>query len=456
MNPLTRWLRPMPSGAFWILLGLYVVLRLWMATLPGYENDLDSYKEWALDVARAGIPKAYEASRVDYPPLYLYLLYATGRLQMATVGDTIEGTFFTVLIKLPLAICDLLIGLALCWAVSRRSYWGGSRSGVGWGRWAAVLYWFNPAVLFDSAHWGQADAIHTLLATLALLLAAESRWTLSGVALSAAGLMKPLAAPLVPLLALASLVYGGWRGFLRCGLGGLGAAVLLFSPYWATGRIVPVAQKVFSDLQAMPFTTNNGHTIWWIVRPWRLSSEPWRAAGGLTPNQLALSAFGLVLVGLLAAFWLRGRRPVGSEQLQSFGPRLFLFAAATTATFFALSTHMHENHLFMAIPFLLAVAGRAPHLAWLFLGCTLASFLNMALHDPELPYRLPGLLSAPSTVIDPHLGRRFTWIQFVGSFLNATLVLFLAGALVHAGARRPSGASRDAAETSGAPSAPRV
>jgi hypothetical protein len=107
--------------------------------------------------------------------------------------------------------------------------------------------------------------------------------------------------------------------------------------------------------------------------------------------------------------------------------RLFALAAAITAAFFFLSTHMHENHLFMALPLLLAVAGARRQAAGLFLACTIAVTLNMMLHDPELPYRLPLGLATASPFTDPHLGRPFTWIQVVGSFANS---LFVGGVAV--------------------------
>ena len=46
---------------------------------------------------------------------------------------------------------------------------------------------------------------------------------------------------------------------------------------------------------------------------------------------------------------------------------------------------MHENHMYMGVPLLVAVAGRSPRLALLAAGCSIAVFLNATLHDPLLP-----------------------------------------------------------------------
>ena len=78
--------------------------------------------------------------------------------------------------------------------------------------------------------------------------------------------------------------------------------------------------------------------------------------------------------------------------------------------------------MFMAVPLLIAVAGRSPRLALLAAGCSLAVLLNTTLHDPMLPGSLPGPLSAASPVMDPHMGRPFTWVQWIGSYVDALLV----------------------------------
>ena len=68
------------------------------------------------------------------------------------------------------------------------------------------------------------------------------------------------------------------------------------------------------------------------------------------------------------------------------------------------------------------MAGRSRALAWLAVGCSVAILLNTTLHDPWLPYALPGFLSAESGTLDVHLDRPYTWLQRIGSFLNTLLV----------------------------------
>ncbi len=415
--------RPVPRGIFLALLTASVGLRVFLATLPGYVSDVESYKRWALGAAIAGLPAAYEVTGVDYPPLFLYALYGAGRIQRwiepeSTPADLRDSALFTFLVKSPHLIFDLLLGGLLYWLVAVRGLWGTARTGVAWGRLVALLYLWNPAVLFGSGYWGQPDGIHSALAVAALAALAWDRAAASGALLSFAGLMKPLAAPLVPLLVLAAGARRGLRGLVLAGGGGLAAALLTLLPFLATGRIGPVLRKILLDVEAMPFTSVNAHNLWWLLGAWRDANAP--ILGPLTPRTIGLTLFLVSYAALLT----RAARLLRSPRIDAGAlcARLFLGAAAVVCSFFFLSTHMHENHMFLAIPLLLAVAGRSRHLAWLALGCSLAVFFNMALHDLELPYCMPSFLSMPVPVTNRHLDRPFTLLQLVGSYLNTLLV----------------------------------
>lgn len=424
--------RPLPRTVFVVLLAAYLLLRLYMATLPGYVNDVDSYKRWALGTAAAGLENAYLTTGVDYPPLFLYILYGLGKFYLqldpsASQAALPESALFTFMIKLPHLVFDLAIAALLFWLVGKLGTWGRRRHGPGWGRVAALLYLLNPAVLFGSAYWGQPDSVHTALALAALAALAVGATTTSGALLSAAGLMKPLAAPLVPLLALAAALRAGLRGVLTTAAGGLLVAVLVFLPFARDGKLAFVLRKVLLDVEAMPFTSVNGHNLWWIVGGWQSANAPF--LGPLTPKQIGLALFLTLYAALLwrSAAWLRARELAPADVAW----RLFLTAAAVTCGFFFLSTHMHENHLFMALPFLLAVCGRDRGLMGLAIGASIAVFLNMALHDPDLPYALPGFLSARAPVTDLHLARLYTWTQVIGMFLNSILVCAVTAGAVY-------------------------
>ncbi len=413
---------PTSAKTWYTLLALNLLLRIVLATLPGYANDVDSYKRWGLGAARSGLAAAYENTHVDYPPLFLYVLSGVCKIYLlvdpeASPDNLPDATLLTFLVKLPHLAADLLLAALLFNVVSVLGTWGSIRAGPSHGRTAALLFLWNPALLFGSAYWGQPDGLHGALAFGALAALALGRCATSGVLLSLGGLMKPLAAPLVPLLAVAAGASRGVRGFVTAGVGGLLAAVVVFLPFLLTGRIGPVLQKVLLDVEAMPFTSVNAHNLWWLLGSWQNANASW--LGPVSAKGFGLTLFLALYAALLvrALPWMRDATASAGE----FGARLYLTAAAVVTSFFFLSTHMHENHMFLTVPLLLAVAGRSRELCLLALGASCAVFLNEALHDLALPHALP-LLGRPSPVLDPHLGTPYSWIQLVGSFVNALLV----------------------------------
>jgi hypothetical protein len=62
-------MRPVPVRLFWALIAANVVLRLYLATLPGYVNDIFSYKQWGFGASFYGLTAVYEKTLADYPPI---------------------------------------------------------------------------------------------------------------------------------------------------------------------------------------------------------------------------------------------------------------------------------------------------------------------------------------------------------------------------------------------------
>lgn len=345
---------------------------------------------------------------------------------------------FTFLIKFPALLFDFVIAAALYWLVAFRASWGLERRMLESGRVAAVLWLCNPAVLWDTAYWGLPDSIHSAFALLAVGIAGsvldgsaldgsapvgseEGRarsepsarlWFLAGGALAAGVLMKPLAAPLVPLLVWAA-VWGGarLRAVFALAFGAAIVALALYLPFAFAGVGATALRRLFSDLDVMPYTSVNAHNLWWWFGSWRNANDP--LLFGVSARTVGLSTF-LVLVTILlgsrsisrtrhsaaapASSLDRARGHLESAQRGSDGTStadLALLAASISAVFFFISTHMHENHLFMVLPFLTALAGRGARFRWFLIAASLGLLSNLALHDPNLG--MPASANAPLT-----------------------------------------------------------
>ncbi|MBD3337348.1 MAG: hypothetical protein GF355_17685, partial [Candidatus Eisenbacteria bacterium] len=164
----------MSRGIFRMILVLYLIVRWILGTDPGYVYDTQAYKRWAIGAARHGLPAVYDEVDFDYPPLHAYILYPLGKLYLSLAPEAPPGMIpdsgvLTLMIKTPPFLFDLLLAFLLYRLVTRRKLWGARRAGPSSGRWAALLYLWNPVVLFDSGYWGQVDSIHSALIVASLM-----------------------------------------------------------------------------------------------------------------------------------------------------------------------------------------------------------------------------------------------------------------------------------------------
>jgi len=397
---------PSVKGAPAAFLVLYLVLRGVMLAQPGYQDDLKAYRRWAVAAAEQGLSHVYSASDMDYPPLYAYVLLPLGKAYQALSPGALaprggDLRVWTALAKLPPLAFDLAIA-ALLFQIGARAERRDEVAG-GEGPWRWLLpgaYLANPAVVFDTGYWGHPDSVHSFFVLAAMSLAVSGRGALAFAALSAGTLMKPLAAPFFPLLAALVLFRSGPAGLLRGAAAAALVTLLVFLPFLLGGEAASVVQRVLLDLDAMPYTAVNAHNVWGALGGWRAASAP--LVGPFSATHVGLVLFGALTVGLLVlARRLRSREGGIDEQ------HACVLAAAVGFGFFMFSTHMHENHLFVALPLLAAAlpAGRA----WrrLFVALTLAVLLNLALHDPELPGRWPFTLGGTTGVARLSHGRMF-------------------------------------------------
>ena len=148
-------------------LGIRLVLALVAFPDQGLSTDLGLFGSWASTLASTGPGSFYaNAASANYPPGYLFVLWLVGSL-----GGGVA------LLKLPAILADIAIG-ALLYRAGRR--WFGTRVGLI----AAALYLFVPVTWYESALWGEVDAVGTLVMLAAIVLLVEG-WSEPALALAA-------------------------------------------------------------------------------------------------------------------------------------------------------------------------------------------------------------------------------------------------------------------------------
>ena len=351
---------------------LRVLLAFVLFPKQGFSTDMQLFASWATTLARVGPGSFYAtATGADYPPGYLYILWLLGNAPASALP---------LLLKVPAILADLGIAL-IVYVAARRSL--GERAGLI----AAALYLFIPVTWYDSALWGQVDAVGALLliASLVLLIEKQSEAAIALAVLAI--LVKPQEAiglvVVLPVLVRRHLILSESRlRLLSSAFAGAAALVLPLVPFDIGG--VPGLVRLFqSDADGYSVLTANAFNVWALVGPTPLaqifaSGGSWTpdslvVAGGMTA--LTLGAVALVAVGLVVAGGLLvrdGRVPI-----------LLGFAIVAFA-FYAVPTRVHERYLF---PFftagaLLAAEFVAASVGYLVIGALNAINLHAVLAAP--------------------------------------------------------------------------
>ena len=381
-------------GWFVVVLAAGMALRLALAYVlfpgQGFVTDMRLFAGWAEDIVRVGPGGFYAASGADYPPGYIYVLWLLGETAnvLAPVLGVAASDVILTLLKLPAIAADSVIAVLL---YAAGTSWFGGRSGVV----AAALYLFIPVTWYDSALWGQVDAVGAGL-MLAAILALTRGWSGRALMLSVlAALVKPqdliVFVVVLPVLTRRHVQLGVPGVRRLAALTGLAAVVgialiLPFDlPRYAPAGLsnVPVVSSVAgfvgllsSTSNEFPVLTANAFNGWALVGNPPLTavaagsgswvSDSTTAIAGLSAAELGAAL--LVAVGLAVAVGLL---------LDEDRVRVVLGFAVVAFAFYAVPTRVHERYLFAFFPAGALLA--APYVggAVTYLGTALLNAVNL-------------------------------------------------------------------------------
>ena len=404
-----------------ILLAAFVVRLIVAAKIRGYHTDIDCFESWSERMAQVGPLNFYaEGYFCDYPPVYMLLLAPVAILR-GLFGIAYDSTAHVVLLKLLPIFCDLL-GAMVVYRFSEKRL--GHRAAL----LLCAFYAFNPAVLVDSAAWGQIDSVLTLLLVVCALRMAEGGYISSLAAFALAVLVKPQALLFAPvgLTALVVRVIGRFRDLvvekrravreLWLALAGL---VVAFVILW--GVSLPFSYRNIADLGSF-FAA----PIEWL----------WEKLFGATQGYRYMTVNTLNLYVILGQNWLRleeaGVWPyiawalfalaylyaIFLQLLSRDGRKLFLTGAVLIVLVCTFGPMMHERYIYPAVILLLLAYAdcRDRRLLWSALALTVALFMNEAL-----------VLQGGMTELNyGHLDSSENWLNISLSVVNVINALILA------------------------------
>lgn len=377
-------LKPRQLRAVALVLLLALSLRLILALTPGYEVDVRDYAVWSWKAATMGIEKIYLCVDgvwpADYPPLLPYIFQMAGVFFQRAIspdflypGEEINASH-RYLLRLPAIFADLLTAVLIFRALHKRRRFRLSLL-------LAISYLFNPAILFDSAYWGQTDAVHSLLILLSITLLDEGRIAWSWASMTLATQAKPQAYIFFPLVLILTGRKFGWRSVAKGGLAALVTFLVIISPFLYRGTIDSLLKHYFATVAPQGYLSLNAHNLWWLLsggNGWINDTEMPQLLSSLGVTFLTYRTIGLLLLGaftLLALYRLYNNQRVDT---------IYATAAFLGFAFFMLPTQMHENYMFTVLPLLCVVSSSDHSLTLIYTILSLTFFSNMVLHDPAI------------------------------------------------------------------------
>jgi ALG6/ALG8 glycosyltransferase family protein len=415
---------------------LGAILRVALLPLPG-TPDVGSWKAWSfaasIDATSlygvGGTPPERRlirwrgiTSTTEYPPLGLYELAVAGRVYAAIDPAFADSRVLTVLVKMPGILAEMAIVFALV-------VWGRKVLGAQAAIWAALAIWLNPAIILNGAALGYLDAQMAAPALLAFVAAGAGRPALAGALTAAAVFTKAQAlfvAPVILFTALQALTGKKDFGFqvVRSGdsaerqpgvsavlgwffLGGAIASAAIVLPIILRGAWPNMVQAI-SRLTAHNMLSGNALNAWWLVT-WAVRALyaldlGWFRAFTMPVRILESSRFIAIgypdpkLIGTaIVALW------IGWGLWRSSSGRTLAGWAATAGwcvfAYFMFGAQVHENHLYLAVPFFALAAGLDRRFRGPFYAISAISALNMYVFY-GLGEGWPAIISRSWTVVD--------------------------------------------------------
>ncbi len=313
-----------------IFLLLALLIRLFLARLPGFHVDTDAWFAWAIRLNQLGFANFYsDLVWTNYTPGYLYILAIQAAIKNIFNFDS--ETFYYFL-KLPTIIAEVVTGIIVYKYVLDKNL---NKTGQ-----YLALILFTPVFIFNSSIWGQVDGFLTLFMLLSILFLQSKNLIWSSIFFGLSLLIKPQAIAISPVFLIYLIKNFSLTNFIKMVVPGVLAILILSWPFFPNNPITGPIQLFQKMLADYPYNSLFAYNIWGTQGFWISDATLFF---GIT-----YKAWGIFLVGI---FWII---ILIANLRKNF--TLFSLAALACLAFYFLPNHVHERYLYPAIPFLFLAA----------------------------------------------------------------------------------------------------
>ncbi len=342
-----------------LALTISFIIRIYLSQLEGNNGDIILFKLWSREVYLNGTLNFYSGVRSDYPPFYIYILWIVGAFYKLffSFSFDIDAPLFTILIKAPANLADVIIAFLIFLIIKKYAEFKVAYISM-------IFYAFNPAIIYNSAIWGQVDSVYTLFILFALKQLASGKLELAGAFMAVAILTKPQSLVIFPFIAI--LVIKNQRPSRL-------AKIFVITAFVFIALSLPFNIEPLQLIKL--YTSGYGHYAFNSVNAFNF----WALSGLYKPDDTILLFFsyriwGYILFGSLfiyVAYLAYFTKKNDDDRLIYFASAVLFFG------FFMFFTRVHERYLFPMFALFVIAATLNRRLTYVFWIMTLTFLFNL-------------------------------------------------------------------------------
>lgn len=355
---------------FSLIFLLFLQLNLSLFNLGQYTFDVKINQQWGNKAFEHGIASLYtekvswSEEKTSYPPLFLYVLEFNSWLSLKLFGnnDLLSHTYNYITKIIP-TLCNLIIGLAIFLYLREKNHK------------IAILgmcfYLFNPAIIYNTAYWGQFDSAYTILMFASIIFLLRKCYVRSSVFLLLAILTKVQSVVLLPVLIIVLLKDFDFKKMSNILITNFIVALIVMMPFILGGVVWNVWSTIAGSVDFSRSLTVNAYNLWYIISPakpndWQNLALDSKMFWGISFK--ALGIFMFFVFTFLTAYQLFKKTDERN---------IILASASMVFAFFILPTQIHERYLFPFFALLCPLALTNRKYLSVYLILTITHFFNL-------------------------------------------------------------------------------
>src|SRR3989339_1784113 len=330
---------------FLLLLSGFVV-RLLLIPVPGFKADVAFWKGWGLAVADKGIIWLVNNTNYNYPPGFAYVLDLINKIYKLFADPYNISQYWLDNNLLYLFLFKLLIiasDIGIVFLIIKIS----EKLKVKWGKLLAVIFFLNPAVIFDGVIWGQVDQFGLFLFLGAIYFFVDEKPKLASIIFTIAWLMKWQNIIFIPIFYLFVYKKYSFEDLIKSLTVSLITFLIISLPFWLNREMASLINLFTVNSNWFPWYSLNAFNGWWI------------ASGlngmGIVDKTLVLGIINAKQLGLLlfCLFYFIASLNIFLAKKEEALKQFVLSSALVVLSFFHLLTQSHERYLFHLLGFVI-------------------------------------------------------------------------------------------------------